>query len=247
MKLLLCLLLLLLSMTTFSDESIRVITEHLPPYQIVENHTLVGGTSLEIMYHVLQRAGYPKSIEVLPWARAYHIALNEKNVVIFSMTRSSDRESLFQWIGSLRQLNYYFYSLKTNTHIQLTATNEALKYKAVAVRNSFEAQTLIKQGFIPDKNLILTSNYLNAWNILLKGRADITFANALIGDGVYKIISMSTNPFVKQDFVVEKTELFVAASKNTSKAIILKLQTALESIKQDGTFDHVLSNKTQSF
>lgn len=178
MKLLLCLLLLLLSMTTFSDESIRVITEHLPPYQIVENHTLVGGTSLEIMYHVLQRAGDPKSIEVLPWARAYHIALNEKNVVIFSMTCSSDRESLFQWTGSLRQLNYYFYSLKTNTHIQLTATNEALKYKAVAVRNSFEAQTLIKQ-----------------------------------------------------DFVVEKTELFVAASKNTSKAIILKLQTALQSSK----------------
>ena len=214
-----------------SSAKLRVVTEHLPPYQIVNNNKLTGGTSAKLTQMMLNKADYSVCIEVLPWARAYSTALTKKNTIIFSMTRSEEREKQFHWIGILRKLKYYFYTLKENHRIQLSTIEDSLKYKAVAVRNSFEAQSLIKIGFVPDKNLILTSNYFEAWRILLKGRADLTFANMLIGDSIYALINQNINPFVKAQFNALTSNLYIAANINTSSEIIYQLQSALESVK----------------
>lgn len=52
---------ILFILTTFSSwfilaDDIRVVTEHLPPYQIAENGRLVDGSSYLIMKEVLKRA-----------------------------------------------------------------------------------------------------------------------------------------------------------------------------------------------
>ena len=130
-----------------AQEPLRVVTEHLPPYQIVRDDRLVAGSSYLLMKEVLKRAGYSVQIEVLPWARAYQTALSVKNVVIFSMTRSRERERLFHWIGKLRSLNYSFYSVKANSGVRVGSIGQALGYTVVAVRNSIEADILQQQGF----------------------------------------------------------------------------------------------------
>ncbi len=45
------------------------------------------------------------------WARAYEIALHEKNVLIYSIKRTSERESLFKWVGVIVPIDFYFYAL----------------------------------------------------------------------------------------------------------------------------------------
>jgi polar amino acid transport system substrate-binding protein len=242
-KLSIIFILCIFSFSTTSKETLRVVTENLPPYQIVKNNKLVAGTSYLIMKNVLKRAGFTSKIEVLPWARAYHTALNDKNVIIFSITRSVEREHQFHWLGTLRELKYRFYSLKSKKSIELNSVKEALNYKAVAVRDSFEADSLVKLGFISGDNLTLTVGYIEAWNMLLKGRADITYANVFIGDTIHKTLSFENTPFLKHGFTVEEYTLYVAASINTSNAILTKITAALNSLKADGTFTKILSAK----
>ena len=195
------------------------------------------------MKEILKRAEYPIKIEALPWARAYKIALECKNVIIFSMARSKERESLFHWIGKLRELNYTFYALKTNKRIKITSITQALHYTVVAVRNSVEAMILQQQGFISGQNLILTSGYIEAWQALIKGRAELTYANEYIGDSIYKSLGEDVTPFIKQPFSGMHSALYVAASKATHPDILFALNQALISVKNDGTFEKILTMK----
>ncbi len=230
------------SLLASATENLRVVTEHLPPYQIVKNNKLIGGTSYFIMAEVFKRAGFKVKFEVLPWARAYHIALNEENVIIFSMTRSPEREDKFNWIGELRNLKYSFYALKSTTKNFISNIEQAKKYKMVAVRGSFEAESLLKLGFVQGQNLTLTRGYLEAWEMLLKGRADMTYANAIIGESIYKSLALNSDPFFNHSYIVDENKLYVAASKKTPESIVVKLTTALESLKKDGSFSAILIN-----
>lgn len=215
---------------------LKAVTENLPPYQIVKNNALVGGTSYLIVKELLKRSGYQVKFELLPWARAYSVALSEPNVVIFSMTRSNRREDKFKWIGELRELTYSFYSRKSEDMLVLSSVRDVQQYTVVAVRNSFEAQSLIRQGVIVDKNLVLAKDYEQAWKMLNRGRVDFTYANELIGDNVFKSLGFKSSPFFKQPFEVEVNSLYIAASLQTDDEIIENLKQALTSIKNDGTF-----------
>ncbi|WP_284244462.1 substrate-binding periplasmic protein [Thalassotalea insulae] len=215
---------------------LNAVTENLPPYQIVKDNQLIGGSSYFLVKELLQRAGYQVNFQVLPWARAYYIAEHQANVVIFSMTRSSAREHKFKWIGQLRELTYSFYGVKKDDSIIINSIDDARLLTVVAVRNSFEAQSLIQKGFIVDQNLILVKNYQLAWQMLHKGRADLTYANALVAEQINKSFRIQHTPFFKQPFEVENNALYIAASLKTSDTIVEKLSLVLNDIKNDGTF-----------
>lgn len=217
-------------------EPLRVVTEHLPPYQIASNNRLVAGSSYLLMKEVLKQAGYPARIEVMPWARAYQTALTGRNVVIFSMTRSPEREILFHWIGKLRELDYTFYSVKSNTHLVVDSIERALHYTVVAVRGSVEAEVLLQNGFKPGENLVLISGYIQAWQFLLKGRADLIYANELIGNSIHTSLGEELTPFIKQPFSGMHAALYVAASKASDPEVITRLRQALSTIKEADTF-----------
>ena len=232
-------------LTTFSSwfsfaDDIRVVTEHLPPYQIAENGRVVDGSSYLIMKEVLKRANIKAINEVMPWARAYEVSLSRKNTIIYSITRSPERELLFNWIGQLQQMEYSFFSTKINQRLNIETIDDALTYRAVAVRNSFEANALKRIGFIEGKNLILVVDYFTAWKMLKVGRADITYANAPI----FEYSNMNDSQFKRQGAVIETLQLYIAANKNTDNKIIDNLSAALHSVKADPSFKKLFNLNT---
>ena len=232
-------------LTTFSSwfsfaDDIRVVTEHLPPYQIAENGRVVDGSSYLIMKEVLKRANIKAINEVMPWARAYEVSLSRKNTIIYSITRSPERELLFNWIGQLQQMEYSFFSTKINQRLNIETIDDALTYRAVAVRNSFEANALKRIGFIEGKNLILVVDYFTAWKMLKVGRADITYANAPI----FEYSNMNDSLFKRQGAVIETLQLYIAANKNTDNKIIENLSAALHSVKADHSFKKLFNQNT---
>ena len=232
-------------LTTFSSwfsfaDDIRVVTEHLPPYQIAENGRVVDGSSYLIMKEVLKRANIKAINEVMPWARAYEVSLSRKNTIIYSITRSPERELLFNWIGQLQQMEYSFFSTKINQRLNIETIDDALTYRAVAVRNSFEANALKRIGFIEGKNLILVVDYFTAWKMLKVGRADITYANAPI----FEYSNMNDSLFKRQGAVIETLQLYIAANKNTDNKIIDNLSAALHNVKADPSFKKLFNQNT---
>jgi polar amino acid transport system substrate-binding protein len=210
-------------------DNIRVVTEHLPPYQIVENRRIVDGSSYLIMKEVLKRAKIQATHEVMPWARAYKVALSTDNTIIYSLTRSPERESLFKWIGQLHHLEYSFFSAKSNQKVNIKTASDALNYTVVSVRDSFEANSLQRMGFKLGVNLELVVDYTTAWKMLQMGRVELIYDSApiILGPNVNESL------FKKQGNVVEAFELYVAANLNTDDQVLDNLSTALQSVKKD--------------
>ncbi|WP_088328376.1 transporter substrate-binding domain-containing protein [Lacimicrobium sp. SS2-24] len=221
---------------------LRVVTEDLPPYQLVENGQVTGGLSYHIMQEVLRRAEVDPVHEVMPWARAYRTALERDNTLIYSMIRSDKREPLFHWIGRLQRIDYQFYGLRSNQQLHVNTVEDALNYTVVSIRNSFEASSLKQLGFELGRNLILVVDYASAWEILELGRADLIFADAAT------LTSITSDPalFSKYGDRVKSRDLYVAANLNTRQSLISELRKAFASVKSDPQFSHLFDISSTS-
>ena len=77
-----------------------IMSEELSPFNHTEDGKVTGFSS-EIVLEICERVGHAKTIQVMPWARAYKSILNEDNKVLFSTTRTANREDLFKWVGPI--------------------------------------------------------------------------------------------------------------------------------------------------
>jgi polar amino acid transport system substrate-binding protein len=245
-----CLLILLFCFAqALAKTNLRVVTEEFPPYQTVINGELVSGTSFLLVQEMLKRAKLETRMELLPWARAYTIATTEPNVIIFSIARNAERESHFHWLYNLENLNYYFYALTTRKDLQIKKLSEIAKHTIVAVRDSFEANALLNMGFVENQNLMLTRNYRAAWQMVMLGRAEFTYANQLIEDEIFESADGEPALFSKTFSIGQNSELYVAASANTDDVILKRLKLSLLSMKKDGSIEKFQVNhqKTAHF
>jgi len=79
---------------------LMILTENLAPLNFVKDGVFVG-PAVEIVQEIQHRVGSRVQIEVYPWARAYRMALEEENIVLFGMAQTEEREDKFNWIGPI--------------------------------------------------------------------------------------------------------------------------------------------------
>ncbi|WP_168171389.1 transporter substrate-binding domain-containing protein [Lacimicrobium sp. SS2-24] len=223
---------ILLAAQGVSSQEIRLLTEHLPPYQVAEQGEVVGGSSYQIMQETFKRAEIKVRHEAMPWARAYRTARNLPNTFIYSMVKSAERASLFHWVGLLHTQHYYYYSLRENNTISLSNIDEARNYIVVSVRDSFAANSLQRHGFEPGRNLILVVSYQAAAEMLKLGRADLIFSNEAALRSVDKVPSQ----FKSHGDVVETRALYVAANIDSDPMLVDRVARAFASVKADPAF-----------
>ncbi|PTY38226.1 hypothetical protein BGP77_17435 [Saccharospirillum sp. MSK14-1] len=76
-------------------------TEDFPPYNYAQGNG-AGGLMVDVLQAVsasMEEPVDPQTIEVYPWTRAVHNAGNNDRSVLFSLARTEQRESHYQWAG----------------------------------------------------------------------------------------------------------------------------------------------------
>ncbi len=86
---------------------LTVITENSPPLNYKKNGK-VTGVATELVQEIMRRTGKVYSIEIMPWARGYRLALKKPNIVLYSTVRTKSREKLFKWVGPIATLKWVF-------------------------------------------------------------------------------------------------------------------------------------------
>ena len=85
---------------TAQSAALRLTTENSPPFNMMEGDKIVGRAT-DLVREMAERAKLTISIDMLPWARAYNMALKDADTCVFSTTRTPEREPLFQWVAPL--------------------------------------------------------------------------------------------------------------------------------------------------
>jgi polar amino acid transport system substrate-binding protein len=212
---------------------LEIVAEDFPPYEYKENGKVTGFT-VELIEVLLTKTGYKGKTKILPWARAYQIALTKKNVLIHTVARKKERENLFKWIGPISPRIIYFYKLKKRTDIQVNTLEDAKNYKIGVVRGQAVRDLLIANSFEERKNIFtVTGDDQNIEKLFLE-RIELIDNTDFMLRWRLKRLGLDYGKVEKVFVVDDSTDYYMAFSKKTSDEIVNQFRKAFKTIKQDG-------------
>lgn len=229
--------------TTAYGFQITVLTEDFAPFNYVENGKVTGFTT-EIVQELIKRTGIGierDKILLWPWKRAYKTALEKENVLLFTTTRTPERDKLFKWVGPIYPREQWIFKLKSRMDIQVNNFEEAREYKVVEVENSANFLSFIKHGFVPEKNLIIVNTWNSKINMLLANRVELASFIPLEMAFRLRQLGKSYTLVEKQFLASGDFEYYLSFSRRTPDSIVNRFQKAYENMKQEGLYSDILN------
>lgn len=159
------------------------------------------------------------------------MGLEEKNTVVFSTTRTPEREALFKWVGPLVSNDWVFFAKKGST-IKINSLDDARKYSVGGYNGDATSEFLLKEKFEKGKNIQLATNEKQNALKLETGRIDLWATGSQLGPWIAK--TEKTGKVVPL-YTFKKTEMYAAFNKDTDEALIKKLNETLDKMKKDGS------------
>lgn len=222
-----------------AQRPLRVLTEELPPYNFQEAGKLTG-FSTDIVRAVLAEAQLEAQFELLPWARAYEMAQQLPDVLIYSIGRTPQRESLFKWVGALTSVEFYLFS-HVRRPIQLASLDDARSHRIATVNSDVGEQYLQRHGFSSAKQLQPSVRYELNYEKLKRGRVDLWIMDALAARHVVRRAGDRPDEVLVKSLRLQDlpSEWYLACSLSTSDAVVDRLREALGTVRREGRFEGI--------
>jgi polar amino acid transport system substrate-binding protein len=224
----------LLSVQPGLSAELTILTENLPPLNYVENGVLVG-PSVDIVKEIQRRVGSQEPIQVYPWARAYKMALEDENVILFSMTYTKLRYDKFKWIGPVAKKRDILVA-KKGSGIKINSLEDAKKVNRIGTLRDDTRERLLKSlGFT---NLEPVSDeQMNAKKLVI-GRIDLWTYKIPGLRTVCELAGVDYNE-MEEVYNLREINVDIAFSKKTSDAIVEKWRNAFNEMLADGTMTKI--------
>lgn len=222
---------------SFAEESIMIVTEEWPPFNYSENGTLTG-FSTEIVQNILEIIDKDYSIEILPSMRATYVLNTRPHTVMFSLFRTPERESEYEWVGPLCDGSIYFYKRRDNK-LKVECLEDLRKVELISCRHDGLIPRLLKKKGFENLDMTATSS-LQVYKKLLRGRCDLAISDTDLGMRYYlKVLQADPTVFEKIPVKIFESQLYIAFSKDISGEEIQNWQSALEKLETNGCYEKI--------
>jgi polar amino acid transport system substrate-binding protein len=227
---------LFISVQPLLSAELTILTENMPPLNYVKDGVLVG-PSVEIVREIQRRVGSHEEIKVYPWARAYKMALEDENVVLFGTTHTKERHDKFKWVGPLATKRDILVA-KKGSGIKINSLEDAKKIKRIGtLRDDTREEYLKLKGFT---NLEPVSDEQKNAQKLVLGRIDLWTYKKPGLRTVCELAGVDYNE-IEEVYHLREIELMIAFSKKTSDSIVQKWRDAFNEMVADGTIARIHS------
>jgi polar amino acid transport system substrate-binding protein len=190
----------------------------------------------------MQRAGFTDyRAGVYPWARAYDMALQEPNVLIFMIARTPQREDKFKWAGEFMRIDYHLYKLRSQKDIVVRSLQDAKTYTIGVMRDDVRHEYLQAQGF---NKLVVSSQNADNFKKLVNGQVQLVPMPERDAMLLCEEAHVDCNSLEKIYLLdAMSTGIYMAYSKSTPDDIVQRTRTAFDKLKADGTVARLMSPK----
>jgi polar amino acid transport system substrate-binding protein len=186
---------------------------------------------VEIVKEIQRRVGSHAPIQVYPWARAYKIALEEENVVLFGTTHTRARDSIFKWVGPLATKRDILVGRKGSVS-RIDSLEDAKKVGRIGTLRDDTRERLLKsEGFT---NLEPVSDELLNAQKLAIGRIDL-WAYKIPGLRTVCDLAGVDHDKFEEVFHLREINVSIAFSRRTADSIVEQWQRAFDAMQADGT------------
>lgn len=216
----------------FRPRSLVLATEEYPPYNMSSPQGSVTGVSTDIVKALLAEARIQYQLAIYPWARAIAMARTEPDTCVFSMSRTPEREPLYQWVGPLVQNDWALFALPASpVPAQLT---DAVKASIGSYQGDAIVPYLQGRGYKVD---VAPSDDVNPQK-LLHGRIDYWATGKLIGQ--YRLQQQHIDN-IKPVLVFNRTEMYLACQRDIPQSLINQLNGTLAAMDKRGVISQIYS------
>ncbi len=225
---------------------ITIVTEDWAPYNYSENNEIKGVVT-DIVTAVMQRTGLDWEVRVYPWARAYKMAMEGENVMIYSIFRLDTREKLFKWIAVPGlSVNMYLFKPRHRTDIQVTNIDDVKAYTVGVTRDTSTHHFLLAKGFEENRNLIpLPSEKQN----ILMTMPDVKRTDFSTGDilSLARWLQLSELPpdYLEKQVFLFKEDIYFAFGLKTPDSVVDTVRRAVEELAAEGGLERILNEHYQ--
>jgi polar amino acid transport system substrate-binding protein len=213
-----------------------VLAASIPPYT-TSNGADVGGVVADVFREMAKRTGHSGRIELTSWNRAQQMVRSPQDGnprFIVPLTRTPEREKLYQWIAPLLLDDALIVTLK-GARPPITSRKQLAGVRTGALLGSpleallrAEGLGIVDAGTDEETNARkLGSGHIGAW-----------FVARMVAPHVFK--SEGFDP-ARHDYgiVLRRNDLYLAASPGMPAAEIKKWKQAFSAIKKDGTWKRI--------
>jgi polar amino acid transport system substrate-binding protein len=215
------------AMAELTATDLRYFTEEYPPYNF-EVEGEMRGISVDLLRLIWKEMGVAEQpIHLVPWARGYRMVQDRPGTVLFAMSRTEEREEMFQWVCPIT-VNRQVLIARADRDIRIDSLEEAKKYRIGTILEDVADNLLNEAGF---QNLQQVSNFdlnlrkLDAGRIDLLAYGDTSFHQQVENSENYKVI-----------YVLRELPACFAFHRDTPETLVADFQQAMDSIVARG--DH---------
>jgi polar amino acid transport system substrate-binding protein len=228
------LLAMLLILWTLSPpvHALTILTEDFPPVSFPGERGQADGMAVAVVKLLQTRLNDKTPIDIQPWVRAYNSLLNEKDVLLFTVGRSAERERLMTLVGPILVSSTDVFALRQYAADIRKLSPEAMqKLATAAYRGSIFESTARARGFsvFPTNDPAHSARMLVAGRVKLWVEGNVVVGNVLREQG----LPLAT---VERVATLDRLSLYLAFSPSVPRDTILRWEKALSDIKQDGSF-----------
>ena len=210
---------------------LSIYTENSPPANYVAEGRLQG-PAVRVVEEIMDRLGSRAAIELVPWARGYHMARTQPNVALFSTSRLPQRETLFKWVGPLYTQRWGFYA-RRGSGIEAAGLKEARRVGRIGTyREDAKEQYLKSIGF---QNLVSTNNNIGNVQHLMEGTIDLWVSSDFNMPYIARYAGYDPRQ-LRLVLSFKTVGNYIAFSRLTDDRIVADWQQTLDAIRRDGTW-----------
>jgi len=218
------------------------VTETWPPYTYSKNGE-ISGVVTEIIRAALDQSRLNYTIELYPFARAYTMARDGENILIYSILKLPSRSKSFKWIKiDGLSIDMYLFKPQYRTDITIRNLADAKRFRVGVTRQTSTHHYLLSKGFIEGVNLFpVNSEQQNAMKSQPETmRIDLTTGDRLSLACWLKKAQLHPEYWVEQ-LPLFKEDLYMAFGTATSDEIVNRVRRAFRDIRNSGKLADIIA------
>lgn len=217
-----------------ASDNIPVIDVHVQMLNADNSPPGVDSGSSEFAIALLDQAGIEYRYHATTMTRSLQLLQTRENVLVYPISRTTERESKMHWLGMVRPMQLSLIGLNSRRDELPTSLSETSGFSIGVFRGSY-IEAFLGANNIND--IVYYSDIASTFAMLERRRFDL-FPFEADAVGNYAEFAGYSRDFAVALFPLEgtATELFYAMSLPTDEAIISRMRQAFQVLVEDGTY-----------
>ncbi|GAA4492350.1 substrate-binding periplasmic protein [Pseudaeromonas paramecii] len=213
------------------------LTEDAYPYNYPQANGEPGGLAVSLLHLTWQALGQrPTPIRLVPWPRGYYLLTQKPDVVLFSTTRTPNREPLFQWVCPIATLRVVLVGRREDGG-RLASLDEARTARIGAQRSDVGEQMLLNHSF-DDRLLMPANSYQQLARQLQSGRVRYIAGTDTILAKAFADLGAEPGAFVIK-WVIDELPLCYAFNANQDPAVVAEFARGFAQVLASPAYDQL--------